>query len=1357
MAGAFSTNAQDGTCKVSESWSVTVYDPYDNVVVHKTGKESGTINISGGSYQLINDTGAADVGSLDGSIQYDGNQYTVNAQPVLYAFATKGTGLYAVVKLSFFVVLVPLPSTFGFSLFQEDDVYTATGISPSDLQGSGTAVDGNDEEWDMSSTASLTVPAVAPSITTPPISEVVMAGSDVSFSVGASGTTPFTYEWEHDGTKLSNSGEFSGTTTATLNINNAQSKDAGSYTVVVSNSKGSASVSATLTVYTAQTYTNLYSFSGGSDGSHPSAEVVLSGNTLYGTAFKGGASSNGTVFAVNTDGTGFTNLHSFTEMFTNSMGIYTNSDGAWPGAGLVLSGNTLYGTASGGGASGYGTVFAVNTDGTGFTTLYSFTNGSDGAYPYAGLVLSGNILYGTASEGGTNGYGTVFAVNTDGTGFTTVYSFTDGSDGADPYAGLVLSGNTLYGTASGGGASGYGTVFAVNTNGTGFTTLYSFTNGSDGSMPSAGLVLSGNTLYGTAFLGGSSDNGTVFAIKTDGTGFTILHGFTALDTATDTTNSDGAWPGAGLILSGNTLYGTTIEGGRYDGGTVFAIKTDGTDFTTLYNFTGGSDGAAPSAGLILSGNTLYGTAYDGGTDGHGAVFSLYVGAPSATQGSLQVTITPPGAVSAGAEWQVDAGVYQKSAATVTNLSAGAHTVSFKTVSGWTSPSNQTATLIGGQTATLAATYLDATKPTLTITNPIKTGGTWSNPVFTVSGKAGDNVGVANVLVSLNGGDWAAATLSNNGSNWTEQVTLTPGMNTIAAYAVDTGNNDSLTNTVKLDYILSTTLTVSTNGDGTISPAYNGALLQIGNTYSMTAKPAKGFGFVNWTDGLSNVITNSAKLEFVMASNLTFVANFEDITRPTLSITNPSKTGEKWSEAVFTVSGKAGDNVVVSNVLVSLNGGDWASATLLNNGSNWTEQVTLVPGTNTIAACAVDSSGNVSLTNTVKLDYILSAPLTVQIVGGGTLKPDYNGALLAISNSYTMKATAAKGFAFYYWGGGVPMSTNKTLTFTMVSNLTITANFKDVTKPTMPTITFPVAKQNWTNTVITVTGKASDNVGVAGVWVRINDGGWAVAGTSDGFTNWSAALPVIFSTNIVQACAVDAAGNVSVTNVVRFLGVLAPASLSGYAATMKPSVGKQELVVSWDESTWAQVGADNDTNADDYCAGSYEYMQTGPNTATLTNVDIGMMSALGTTNVTTVNLTFTSVTSADCAWSSENDSGSGTMTFSPVSNLVPASLDGKTMTARGSVITFAADGTYNEPPSANNGETPGYGTYTFTQYSPTVAIIELNRTGSDYAGAVAYVEVTFTSSTKINIAQSWYSYPSYDSYPDDWGLATGTIK
>jgi len=223
----------------------------------------------------------------------------------------------------------------------------------------------------------------------------------------------------------------------------------------------------------------------------------------------------------------FNAMHSFTAAPFN-----TNSDGAIPYAGLTLGGNsnTWYGTASLGGSSGQGTVFAVNTDGTGFTILHSFTGGSDGATPWAGLTLSGNTLYGTTYYGGASSNGTVFAINTDGTGYTILHSFTahDASniniDGAYPNAGLILLDNTLYGTASQGGGSGYGNVFGINTDGTGFTNLHSFAY-IDGSDPVAGLTLSGHTLYGTATYGGSWGNGTVFAINTDSTGFTVLHSF----------------------------------------------------------------------------------------------------------------------------------------------------------------------------------------------------------------------------------------------------------------------------------------------------------------------------------------------------------------------------------------------------------------------------------------------------------------------------------------------------------------------------------------------------------------------------------------------------------------------------------------------------------------------------------------------------------------------------------------------------------------------------------------------------------------------------------------------------------------
>jgi uncharacterized repeat protein (TIGR03803 family) len=403
---------------------------------------------------------------------------------------------------------------------------------------------------------------------------------------------------------------------------------------------------------TAQIFTTLHTFTAisgsnytNSDGAQPYAGLILSGNTLYGAANAGGTNGSGTVFAINTNGAGYTVLYTFTAINYNGS-FDTNSDGYSPETGLIISGNTLYGTTFAGGTNGSGTVFAINTNGTGFTVLYTFTalsgsryTNSDGAYPYGTLILSGNTLYGEASEGGTNNGGTVFAINTNGTRFTNLYTFTFGNDGGDPVGGLTLSGNSLYGTTYGGGSFGHGTVFAVNINGTGFTTLHNFTTvsgspytNSDGANPDCTLILSGNTLYGTTTAGGTHGFGTVFALNINNTNLTTLHTFAG--------GSDGRSPYAGLILSGNTLYGTAAgaqifpppEGGTNGSGTMFAINTDGTGFTNLYNFTltrtnssgafTNSDGVLPTAGLILSGSTLYGTAQYGGSSDNGTVFGL---------------------------------------------------------------------------------------------------------------------------------------------------------------------------------------------------------------------------------------------------------------------------------------------------------------------------------------------------------------------------------------------------------------------------------------------------------------------------------------------------------------------------------------------------------------------------------------------------------------------------------------------------------------------------------------------------------------------------------------------------------------
>ncbi len=346
------------------------------------------------------------------------------------------------------------------------------------------------------------------------------------------------------------------------------------------------------------------------DGSYPTAGLILSSNRLYGTTVNGGNVDNGTVFAMDITGTNFTVLHHFTARY---YAPYTNSDGGNPYAALIQSGNTLYGTASDGGFANGGTVFAIDIGGTNFSVLHHFTKAnydadynltnSDGTSPRARLLLSGDTLYGTASAGGSGGSGTLFAVNTNGQNFRVLHAFAPAdsltfgnSDGISPDAGLILSGGTLYGTAFQGGSANAGTVFAVNTNGTGFTNLYNFTYGSDGAKPAGELVLYSNLLIGTASAGGDTSlnnggNGTVFALNTNGTDFTVIYRFTAgkydysLINGGAVTNSDGANPQAGLVLAGDTLYGTASLGGTGGNGTVFSILLGTTPQMTIVSVT----------------------------------------------------------------------------------------------------------------------------------------------------------------------------------------------------------------------------------------------------------------------------------------------------------------------------------------------------------------------------------------------------------------------------------------------------------------------------------------------------------------------------------------------------------------------------------------------------------------------------------------------------------------------------------------------------------------------------------------------------------------------------------------------------
>jgi uncharacterized repeat protein (TIGR03803 family) len=292
----------------------------------------------------------------------------------------------------------------------------------------------------------------------------------------------------------------------------------------------------------------------------------------------------------------------------------TNSDGTYPFPGVLDKGGNLYTATQYGGAFGYGTVLEISSKGVS-TVLYSFTGGSDGANPHAGLTMdaSGN-LYGTTFYGGAYGQGTVFEVSPAGSE-TVLHSFAGGvSDGSQPTAVLTrTSQGTIYGTAYYGGAYGYGIVFELSATGV-ETVLYSFTNGSDGGGPLSTVLLVGSGLYGTTYIGGAYGAGTVFRFDLNKKTLSTLYTFTG--------GTDGASPRDNLTRdSAGNLYGTTRFGGAYGEGTIYSLNSTNQE-SVLYSFTGGVDGAQPLSGVIRdSAGNLYGTTWQGGS-GNGVVFRL---------------------------------------------------------------------------------------------------------------------------------------------------------------------------------------------------------------------------------------------------------------------------------------------------------------------------------------------------------------------------------------------------------------------------------------------------------------------------------------------------------------------------------------------------------------------------------------------------------------------------------------------------------------------------------------------------------------------------------------------------------------
>ena len=560
------------------------------------------------------------------------------------------------------------------------------------------------------------------------------------------------------------------------------------------------------------------------NGQSPVASLVQGTNgDLYGTTSSGGAGEQGTVFRINPSTAGLTTL---------------DSVNGFPVAGLVLGSNgKFYGTMQfgyngavppGDSPDTGGELFSVTAGGT-LKSLFSFCSISmspcpSGIAPAAPLVqaIDGNF-YGTASGGGANNYGTVFSITPAGTP-SVLYSF-DGTDGANPVAGLIQAPDgTFYGTTESGGANSAGTVFSFTFGGP-LTTLYSFcsqSNCADGANPAAGLVLASNgNLYGTTLSGGTVNAGTIFSIPTSGGTPTTLYSFCSQSGC-----ADGANPFAGLILgqADGNLYGTTTGGGAngsctFDGpvgvigfpanpndiaingcGTIFEISPTGGPLTTLYSFCSQSncaDGKNPVAGLFQATDGLfYGTTVAGGVGlgnrypennkDQGTVFSLNVGlgefvetVPTSGIAGTAVTIlgtnlTNATSVAFNGTTAAEFTVVSSSEIT-TKVPAGATSgfVTLNTPTSGTLTSNQQFLIAGA--ALLPATTVFATEADGTA-SPAKTITLFNYAASTMSITSAGAIGGTNAPdFSITGGTCVGLSSLPATSNCTYTITFTPSL------------------------------------------------------------------------------------------------------------------------------------------------------------------------------------------------------------------------------------------------------------------------------------------------------------------------------------------------------------------------------------------------------------------------------------------------------------------------------------------------------------------------------------------------------------------------------------------------------
>ena len=340
--------------------------------------------------------------------------------------------------------------------------------------------------------------------------------------------------------------------------------------------------------------------------------LYTDGAFLYGMTVDGGTYNYGTIFKIKPDGSGYVKLLDFDG----------STNGSSPVGALFSDGNCLYGMTQSVGKS-RGTIFKIKPDGRNYVKLFDFADYKSGWGPLGFFTSHKGQLYGMTSMGGTKARGTTFKINRDGSGFEEIMDFYSIENGYKPRGALLSDGRFLYGMTLEGGLTndsvgnkyGYGTVFKMKPDGSGFEKLLNFT-GANGRFPEGSLISDGTFLYGMTEMGGKYDGGTVFKIKPDGSGYMQLLDFAGI--------ANGSCPYGSLYYDGDFLYGTTRFGGKNGDGTAFKIKPDGSGYVKLLDFENDITGRQPVGSLVSDGRFLYGMTMSGGKNDKGTIFKIQI-------------------------------------------------------------------------------------------------------------------------------------------------------------------------------------------------------------------------------------------------------------------------------------------------------------------------------------------------------------------------------------------------------------------------------------------------------------------------------------------------------------------------------------------------------------------------------------------------------------------------------------------------------------------------------------------------------------------------------------------------------------